>query len=108
MVGHIQTFIFRLCTTEEWLQVNASGPLVGAFNPVLRAATHVVPLDAPGVVALLAAAELFQVVRRTHARDIKEIFVLTDATGPVFPGFTFGCPAVDGDLGLVDIDRAQY
>src|SRR5690554_2180894 len=108
VVRHVQAFIFRLGATEDWLQIDTLGPVVRAFNPVLGATAHVVPFGTLGVVALLASAELFQVIRRAHAGHVEEVFVLADALGAVFGGFTLGCPAVDGDLGLVDVDRAQH
>ena len=87
------------------MQVDFLGRVIGAFDPVLGATGHVVPGGDAALVAGLAGAELFQVVRRGHAADVEEVFVLTNPARTRVVAFAFGGDAVDGDFRAVDRDR---
>ncbi len=64
--------------------------LIRAIDPAQRAAAEVAPWQIFAEIAALTGAELFEVVRRPHPTDVKEILVLADSqrSGPV--GFPFG------------------
>src|SRR5690606_23977374 len=76
-------------------------------HPQRRTAAQIVPRRGLARIAGLAGAELLQIVGRAHARDIEEVLVLAYAQRAVLGAFALGRKAVDGDLRLVDADRAR-
>lgn len=52
--------------------------LIRAIDPAQRATAEVAPWQIFAEIAALTGAELFEVVRRPHPTDVKEILVLAD------------------------------
>ncbi|MNH38464.1 hypothetical protein D3C79_994980 [compost metagenome] len=104
MLQHKQAFVFGAYAAQLRMQIDFLGSRISAFDPVGSATGHVVP-TAPALIAHLAGAELFKVIRGGHAADVEEVFVLTDTLRPGLVTLAFGRNAIDGDLGLVHGDR---
>src|SRR5690606_18031755 len=81
VLDRVQPLVFGANARAAGVQAERPGLLVRAFDPVGRAATHVVPAHRPALIALLAGPEFLQIIRRRHAAGVEEIFILPDAVG---------------------------
>src|SRR5690554_908077 len=108
VVQHIEALVLGRGTAEQRLHADRLGVLVGALDPLLGTAREVVPLGQRPVVAFLTAAKLFQVIRRAHARDVEEVFVLTDTQTAVLGRLALGREAIDGDFALIHGNRSNH
>src|SRR3546814_917290 len=86
--------------------VDAQGFAVAAdaLHPPCRSPRHVVHPASPATETDLAIVELGQVVRRSHAACIEEIFILADAQGAGVVTLTHRSYAVGCHLGLIHRD----
>jgi len=107
VLHRVQAFILGARATHDRLQPDLLRGRVGALDPVRGTAAHVVPWHGAARIALLACAEFFQVVRRGHAADVEEVFVLADALRTRCVVLALRRNAVDRHFRLVDGDRAQ-
>ena len=79
VMGDVQRFIFRFHPAESWRETGMFGVLIRAVDPAQRTAAQIAPWQIFAEIAALTGAELFQIVRRPHPANVKEIFILADA-----------------------------